>query len=123
MGLSVGSVLFYRYAFAALLLGLLMCVRGDSFRLSLRQVLLMVIQGILFASSSPGLFKAYNYMDVGLASTMLFVEPVIIALILWIFYRQRVSVPTCIAMWWLLRRRAHSQSGCRVVCDSTGYFL
>lgn len=98
MGLSVGSVLFYRYALAALLLGLLMCVRGDSFRLSLRQVLLMVIQGVLFASSSLGLFKAYNYMDVGLASTMLFVEPVIIALILWIFYRQRVSVPMCIAI-------------------------
>ena len=98
MGLSVGSVLFYRYVLATLILGLVMLKRGDSFRLAPRQIPLMFIQGVLFALSSVGLFEAYNYMDVGLASTMLFVEPVIIALILWIFYRQRISLATFIAI-------------------------
>lgn len=98
MGLSVGSVLFYRYLSAALLLGIFMFWRGDSFKLTHKQIPLMIIQGLLFALSSVGLFMAYNYMDVGLASTMLFVEPVIIALILWIFYRQRVSFTTIIAI-------------------------
>ena len=97
MGLTVGSVLFYRYVVATILLGVVMLKRGYSFRLTTRQIPLMFLQGVLFALSSVGLFEAYNYMDVGLASTMLFVEPVIIALILWIFYRQRISLTTCIA--------------------------
>lgn len=92
MGLTVGSVLFYRYVLATLILGLVMLKRGDSFRLAPRQIPLMFIQGVLFALSSVGLFEAYNYMDVGLASTMLFVEPVIIALILWIFYLSLIHI-------------------------------
>ncbi len=91
LGLSVGSVLFYRYTFATLLLGLVMWQRGNSFRLTGRQIPLMRVQGILFALSSVGLFEAYKYMDVGLASTMLFVEPVMVALLLWIFYKEKIS--------------------------------
>lgn len=92
LGLSVGSVLFYRYSIATLLLGLVMWRRGNSFRLTRRQIPLMILQGVLFALSSVGLFEAYKYMDVGLASTMLFVEPVMVALLLWIFYRERISL-------------------------------
>lgn len=98
IGLSVGSVLFYRYIVATLLLATVMYFRGYSFRLTGRQTLLMIVQGCLFAFSSVGLFEAYRYMDVGIASTMLFVEPVIIALILWIFYRQRISAGTMLAI-------------------------
>ena len=97
-GLSVGSVLFYRYVIATMLLGLVMLKRGNSFRLSRRQIPLMFLQGVLFALSSVGLFEAYRYMDVGIASTMLFVEPIIIALILWIFYRQKISLSTTVAI-------------------------
>ena len=98
LGLSVGSVLFYRYVVATLLLGLVMWQRGYSFRLAPRQIPLMFLQGVLFALSSVGLFEAYKYMDVGIASTMLFVEPVLIALILWLFYRQKISLSTALAI-------------------------
>lgn len=98
MGLSVGSVLFYRYVVATILLGLVMWQRGDSFRLSRRQIPLMFLEGLLFAFSSVGLFEAYKYMDVGIASTMLFVEPVLISLILWIFYGQKISLSTALAI-------------------------
>ncbi len=98
MGLSTGSVLFYRYAFAVLILGLVMLKRGDSFRLSGRNLWLMVAEGVFFALSSVLLFEAYRYMDVGLASTLLFVEPVFIALMLWLFFKQRISGVTVAAI-------------------------
>lgn len=97
-GLDVPSVLFYRYSFATLILGAIMWLRGESFHLSPRDLPLMVALGILFALSSVLLFEAYNYMDVGLASTLLFVEPVFIALILWIFYKDRISLWTIISI-------------------------
>ena len=98
LGMDVSSVLFYRYVFAAMILGAIMWMRGDSFRLERRDLPLMVILGIFFALSSVLLFEAYNYMDVGLASTLLFVEPVFIALILWFFYRERISLWTIISI-------------------------
>ena len=94
MGLTTGSVLFYRYFIAVTLLGLFMWWKGHSFRLSGRRLLLMMFEGVMFALSSVLLFDAYRYMDVGLASTLLFVEPVFIALIMWIFYNQRISLLT-----------------------------
>lgn len=97
-GMNVSSVLFYRYVFAAMILGLIMLVRGESLRLARRDLPLMMLLGILFALSSVLLFEAYNYMDVGLASTLLFVEPVFIALILWIFYHDRISLWTILSI-------------------------
>lgn len=98
LGLDVSSVLFYRYLFATIILGTIMLLRGESFRLAPKDLGLMVILGIFFALSSVLLFEAYQYMDVGLASTLLFIEPVFIALILWIFYRERISLWTIISI-------------------------
>ncbi|MCM1022260.1 MAG: EamA family transporter [Muribaculum sp.] len=98
MDMTVSSVLFYRYLFATLILGAIMKLRGDSFRLARRDVGEMVAFGILFAMSSVLLFEAYNYMDVGLASTLLFVEPIFIALTLWIGFRERISLWTIISI-------------------------
>ena len=91
LGMGVSSVLFYRYLFATIILGTIMLIRGDSLPL-------MVLLGIFFAMSSVLLFEAYRYMDVGLASTLLFVEPVFIALILWIFFHERISLWTLISI-------------------------
>ncbi|MDE6813320.1 MAG: DMT family transporter [Duncaniella sp.] len=97
-GMGVASVLFYRYIFAAMILGAIMLMRGESLRLARRDIPLMMMLGILFALSSVLLFESYNYMDVGLVSTLLFVEPVFIALILWIFCHERISMWTIISI-------------------------
>ena len=97
-GLSVGSVLFYRYIIATLILGLVMVYKRASFSVSRRQAMLLVAEGILFGLSSVGLFEAYRYMDVGIASTMLFVEPVMIALLLWVFWRERISMRSVVSI-------------------------
>lgn len=97
-GLDVPSVLFYRYFFATLILGVIMRLRGDRFRISKDEIGGLCILGIMFALSSVLLFEAYNYMYVGLASTLLFVEPVFIALILWLCFHERISRWTIISI-------------------------
>lgn len=98
LGLDVPSVLFYRYFFATLILGIIMKLRGDRFRIASRDIAGMCILGIMFALSSVLLFEAYHYMDVGLASTLLFVEPVFIALIMWLGFHERISRWTIISI-------------------------
>ena len=55
-GMGVASVLFYRYIFAAMILGAIMLMRGESLRLARRDIPLMMMLGILFALSSVLLF-------------------------------------------------------------------
>ena len=75
-GMNVDTVLFYRYFFATIVLGILMKMQHQSFALHKADVLPLVIMGLLFSFSSLLLFMSYNYMDAGIASTILFVYPV-----------------------------------------------
>lgn len=90
-GLNVASVLFYRYATAAVLLALLMLYRGESFRIRPSDLPFLISAGLLFAFSSLFLFESYNYMDVGIASTLLFIYPVFVTVIMATVYHERVT--------------------------------
>lgn len=91
-GLRVDSVLFYRYAFAVAMMAVMMKLNGKSFALKRNEVLPLVVMGLLFSFSSLFLFQSFNYMDAGIASTILFVYPVMVAIIMAVFFRERLSV-------------------------------
>lgn len=110
MGLTAPSMLFYRYSFATVILGIVMLIRKESFYLKFHEIPMMIGLGVVFALSSVLLFESYQYMDVGLASTLLFVGPVFIALILWIFFHEKVSIMTIISILLCL-------SGVAFLCD------
>lgn len=95
-GMTADSVLFFRYAMAIPLLACMTAIRGRSFKVTRRQTLTLATLGILMALSSLSLFLSYNYMDAGIASTILFVYPVMVAVIMAAFYRERLS-PVMIA--------------------------
>ncbi len=93
-GMNADSVLGYRYGIASVMLGVIMWFTGRSFRLTRQQVPLMIIFSLLFAVSSWFLFESFRYMDAGVASTILFIYPVIVAVINAVFYGERMSVVT-----------------------------
>lgn len=93
-GMSVDTVLFYRYLLAAIVLGILMKVQRQSFALQKKDILPLVIMGLLFSFSSLLLFMSYNYMDAGIASTILFVYPVMVAIIMGAFFKEKISAIT-----------------------------
>ncbi len=92
-GMSVDTVLFYRYFFAVIVLGILMKMQHQSFSLQKADILPLVIMGLLFSFSSLLLFMSYNYMDAGIASTILFVYPVMVA-IMGAFFKEKISAIT-----------------------------
>ena len=93
-GMNTDSVLFYRYFFALVMMGVMMKLKGESFALRKADVLPLAVMGLLFSSSSLFLFESYNYMDAGIASTLLFVYPVLVAIIMAVFFYEKVSVVT-----------------------------
>lgn len=93
-GMDPYSVLFFRYLFAIPILGIMLRARGRTFAVSRHDILPLVVMGLLLAMSSLSLFLSYNYMEAGIASTMLFVYPIMVAVIMAIFFRERITAQT-----------------------------
>ena len=93
-GLDADSVLFYRYSMAIALLGVMMKLRKRSFALKRNEVVPLALGGLVFAASSLFLFIAYRHMDAGIASTILFVYPVMVAVIMAMFFKEKITPVT-----------------------------
>ena len=112
-GMSVDTVLFYRYSLAVIVLGIMMIFQMQSFAIKRVNVLPLCIMGLLFAFSSLFLFMSYNYMDAGIASTILFVYPVLVAIIMAVVFKEKVSPITMFSI-------ALAFVGISMLCKSPG---
>ena len=97
-GLSPDSVLFFRYLFAIPILGIMIKARGRDFSIKKSETPQLIFFGILCALSSLTLFQSYNYMNAGIASTLLFVYPIMVAVIMACFFKERLSTFTIICI-------------------------
>ena len=99
-GMSVDSVLFFRYLFAVPMVAIMLKSRGRSFAVEKKEIWPLLLVGVFFVLSSITLFRSYHYMDSGIASTILFVYPVMVALIMALFFKEKIALQTwvCIAL-------------------------
>ncbi|MBO7285357.1 MAG: DMT family transporter [Alistipes sp.] len=81
-GAAVESILFFRYAFAVVILGAFLWLTKQSFKITAKQAGVLLVLGLLYTSSSIFLFEAYNYIASGLATTLIFLYPVLVAIIM-----------------------------------------
>lgn len=96
-GAATESILFFRYFFAVLLLGLFLMLRKQSFKISGKQIGVLFALGLLYTSSSVFLFEAYEYIASGLATTLVFLYPVLVAIIM-VFLKVVPSWPVWLAI-------------------------
>lgn len=123
-GINTTTVLFYRYGLAVILLGLFMAVERKSFSITLKEFAILVPLGVLFALSSLTLFASFHFMDAGVASTLLFVYPVMVAIIMAIFLKERITFVTVLSILLSLSGIALLyRGGDGGVLDTTGVLL
>ena len=96
-GASIESILFFRYTFAVVLLAAFLILTRQSFRITARQAGVLLALGLLYTSSSIFLFEAYNYIASGLATTLIFLYPVLVAIIM-VFLRVVPSWPVWLSI-------------------------
>lgn len=91
-GISVPSVLFMRYAMAVAIMFVTTMIKSPkAFVIKPKYVGLLAFMGILMVLSSIALFESYKYLSAGIASTLLFFYPVMVAVIMAIFYKERLT--------------------------------
>lgn len=93
-GVNTLSVLFYRFSMAVLMLAVMLLIERKSFRISGGELKTLGSLGLLFAASSITYYQSFHYMDAGIASTILFVYPVMVAVIMATFFREKVTAST-----------------------------
>lgn len=97
-GASIESILFFRYGFAVVILGLFLMFTKHSFKITAKQAGVLLALGLLYTSSSLLLFGSYNYIASGLATTLIFLYPVLVALIM-VFLRVVPSWPVWLSIF------------------------
>ncbi|KIA95808.1 membrane protein [Pedobacter kyungheensis] len=95
---SMDVTLFYRFFISAGIMLILLRYKKEHLKLKTKEIGVFLALGILFSLSSDLLFLAYDRLSAGIASTILFVFPVIVAIIMAIFFRERISAIMVISM-------------------------
>lgn len=81
-GAPVENILFFRYGLSVLILGCWLLAKHESFRVSGKQLVRLLILGACFTMSSLFLFEAYHLIPSGMTTTIVFLYPVLVALIM-----------------------------------------
>lgn len=97
-GMNPGSVLFWRFSLAWVIIAVVMMIRNEKMRVSRGEFRTLSVLGLLFLGSSLSLYMSFKLMAVGVASTILFVYPVLTAAIMTFFFRERLTVTTIISI-------------------------
>ena len=97
---SVDTALFYRFLIAAILiLGYLVFYQKESVKINLKEGFVLSVLGLFYALSAEFLFIAYDFLSPGIASTIFFIYPIIVALILGIFFKEKITLATTISLF------------------------
>ncbi|WP_312556246.1 DMT family transporter [Empedobacter brevis] len=99
---SIDTTLFYRFFFSALIVGVYLFVKKQSFRVHFKQIPVLIVLGLLYGISADALFLGYDYLSAGIASTLLFVYPLIVAIIMAVFFKERITISTIAAIAFVL---------------------
>lgn len=97
-GFSLDKTLFYRFFISAIFLLAYLVRKKESLRVTPKDFLIMLILGLFYALSSEFLFLGYDYLSPGIASTILFVYPVIVALVMMVFFKETISKATVLSL-------------------------
>ena len=81
-GASTETILLFRYGIAVILLGAYLLLKKESFKITLKQAGVLLALGLFYTASSTFLFEAYKYIASGLATTLVFLFPVMVAIIM-----------------------------------------
>ena len=96
--MQTNSVLFYRFGLAWIIIAVVMFFRKESVKVTRQEFRTLTGLGLLFIISSLTLYLSFHYMAAGVASTILFTYPVMTAVIMAVFFHERITWGTVLAL-------------------------
>lgn len=109
--MSDPSILFYRFGFAALLIGCGMLAMRKDFGITRGEAVTLIYLSFISDGSALFLIDGYNYMSSGVATTLHFMYPVVTALVMMTFYHEARRISTILAIIMAVGGVGHSVVG------------
>lgn len=98
-GINSITMVILRFMFAWIIILPLMIYKKKSLRLNKNQLKhVLIIGGLAYTSTTLTLFLSYNYISVGIATTLHFVYPIIVTLISIVFFKEKIFKEKIIAL-------------------------
>lgn len=91
-GLGLPTILFYRFLFSTVMMGAICLLKRESLKISPKHLLTIFLLGLLYAATALCLIHSYQYIPSGVATTIHFIYPIFVSLIMVFFFRERKSV-------------------------------
>ena len=97
-GIAMPSILFYRFAVAAAIMAIVVLLTGRNFRIERRYMPSVVWLSLLYAVTAILLLASYRDIPSGVATTIHFLYPLAVTLIMSMFFKERATITTLIAV-------------------------
>ncbi|KYH35115.1 putative DMT superfamily transporter inner membrane protein [Clostridium tepidiprofundi DSM 19306] len=93
------SVLFFRFAFASIMLLAYIKYKNFSLKLNKKQIILILILGLIgYTGCSIIIFTSYNYISVGLATMILYIHPAIVVIFTALFCNENITLRKIVSL-------------------------
>lgn len=90
-GMDDFSILFFRFVFSTLMIGAVCVIRKESFKLTKEMVPTLFILGTLYAATAFFLLWSYDFIPTGIATTIHFMYPIMVAALMIMFFKEKKS--------------------------------
>ncbi|WP_424244143.1 drug/metabolite transporter (DMT)-like permease [Elusimicrobium posterum] len=98
IGMGYGTILMYRYLIAAAIMAVILLITKSSFRLTRGEAKVLIILSVFYMGSSYFLFWSYEYLSSGVATSIIFLYPVLVTSVMMIFFKYDKSPATIAAV-------------------------
>lgn len=95
---SLDTTLFYRFFISALLLLPVLWYKKENLKITPKELYVVVLLGLSYALSSEFLFMGYDLLSPGITSTILFIYPVFVALIMFLVFKEKLNRLTVLSL-------------------------
>ena len=90
-GLEPDAALFYRFLIASVILGSILVLRREGIRTSRGDLLKLAGMSFMYTAAALLLFRGFRYLPSGVATTIQFLYPVMVMLIMTAFFNEKFS--------------------------------
>jgi len=98
-GSNAMTLLFFRFLLAAIMLLVYFYIKKISLNINKKQLYIILLVGLLgYTSTGIVLFLSYNYISVGLATTMHFIYPAIVIVLNYLVYKEALTKNKVLAL-------------------------
>ena len=98
-GMVSPTILFYRMLLSAAIMAAVALLLKRNFRISRRDFGVLAGLSLMYAATSLGLLRSYDYIPSGVATTVNFLYPLVVTIVMTLFFRERSSVWIVIAVF------------------------